>query len=308
MNFDLPFVETMGFHNDDRTEPDGLADGLVGTAIDLALQAKLDFAYTDRLPRAIWQEYVLNYANLNEARSSVRRLLRERLVEPLFLHPESLRNSSTLDNENRSIAETVKILNTKMWHRLSHNSTGTIVFVAGQTPAIFDPMSVLAFGYASCTGLAVLMVEALRAAGVPARVVGTAAWNQDRNHGNHNWVEVWDHHQYGDTFNVDKNNKNNDDDDDMYQQRGWKFLEPSPAQSLVDTIDRNPCERWFCHPDRMANGTQVFAARLDPTAASAHFPLAWEWGCHDVPAVNRTAYYQRVCYSCGGGDGGGDTV
>ena len=29
MNFDLLFVETMGFSNDDRTEPGGLADGLV---------------------------------------------------------------------------------------------------------------------------------------------------------------------------------------------------------------------------------------------------------------------------------------
>ena len=39
-------------------------------------------------------------------------------------------------------------------------------------------MSVLASRYA--TRLAVLlMVEALRAAGVPARVVGTASWNQE---------------------------------------------------------------------------------------------------------------------------------
>jgi hypothetical protein len=36
MNFDLPFVETMGFSNDDRTEAGGLTDGLVGTETAIA--------------------------------------------------------------------------------------------------------------------------------------------------------------------------------------------------------------------------------------------------------------------------------
>ena len=42
---------------------------------------------------------------------------------------------------------------------------------------------------ASCTGLSVLLVDALRAAGIPARFAGTPAWHDDR--GNHSWVEVW---------------------------------------------------------------------------------------------------------------------
>lgn len=92
MNFDSPFVETMGFSNDDRTEP----DGLVGT---------------------------------------------ER--PSLFTH-----------NVER--------------------------VCRGSNAGHFDSMSVLASRYA--TRLAVLlMVEALRAAGVPARVVGmgTVSWNQE---------------------------------------------------------------------------------------------------------------------------------
>lgn len=42
---------------------------------------------------------------------------------------------------------------------------------------------------ASCTGLSILLVDALRAVGIPARFAGTAAWHDDR--GNHSWTEVW---------------------------------------------------------------------------------------------------------------------
>ena len=122
--------------------------------------------------------------------------------------------------------------------------------------------------------------------------------------GNHNWVEVWTGQNDG-SGNHECHCENDDNDDNsnrnvMCQQCGWAFLEPSPAQTVVDTVDRNPCERWFCHPDRFSNGTLVYAARLDQRAASARFPLAWEWDSNDVPAVDRTSYYQRVCNGCGG--------
>jgi len=48
----------------------------------------------------------------------------------------------------------------------------------------------IASGKASCTGLSILLVDACRAVGIPARVVGTPLW-VDRS-GNHTWVEIWD--------------------------------------------------------------------------------------------------------------------
>jgi len=39
---------------------------------------------------------------------------------------------------------------------------------------------------ASCTGLSILLVDALRSVGIPARFAGTAAWHDDR--GNHSWT------------------------------------------------------------------------------------------------------------------------
>ena len=55
---------------------------------------------------------------------------------------------------------------------------------------IFYPMSTMVFGYASCTGISILYVDALRSVGIPARLVGTPAWHGKENDGNHNWVEV----------------------------------------------------------------------------------------------------------------------
>ena len=45
-------------------------------------------------------------------------------------------------------------------------------------------------GLASCTGLSILLVDACRALGIPARIVGCPLWVNKR--GNHTWVEVWD--------------------------------------------------------------------------------------------------------------------
>ena len=52
-----------------------------------------------------------------------------------------------------------------------------------------SPRESMRQGMASCTGLAILLVDAYRAVGIPARFAGTASWHDDR--GNHSWTEVW---------------------------------------------------------------------------------------------------------------------
>lgn len=256
LSFDAPFLETMGFQADNSTAaPDGLADGLIGPTIDYALKTKVMFPNTDHLPREIWEEYVLNYLHLNEARSNWRPFLFQKL--------------SSLANEDTST--TVLNINTYMWQVLAAPGTTSITFVAGSTPLIFDPMSVLVYGYASCTGLSILFASALRAVGVPARVVGTAAWNGDPEKGNHNWIEVW--------------------------RDGWHFLEPTVEEEEADHIERNPCERWFCQKNRW-DGTSAFAARLERAEDDVFFPLAWERENTAIPAENRTSYYQQTCGKC----------
>jgi len=102
-------------------------------------------------------------------------------------------------------------------------------------------MSTIVYGYASCTGVSILYADALRAVGVPARIVGTPAWNADVSHGNHNWVEVYLGTQaYG---NAD----------------GWYFIEASPAGPGESFS--NPCDKWFCNPGHFAEkpATRVYA-------------------------------------------------
>jgi hypothetical protein len=277
MLFDVPFLETLGFVKDDNAAdlPDGLSGGLIGPTIHYALQAKIEFAYTDELPLEIWREYVLNYANANEARSNWRPLL-WKVLRPL--------SSSTTNND--TIASVVRKVNQHMWTLLAPKGQDSIRFVAGQTPLIFDPMSVLVFGTASCTGCAILFINALRTLGVPARLVGTPAWHNQRSQGNHNWVEVWQPttmnatSDYGGT---------------------WTILEPTlPPSTDPDNLERDPCTRWFCHPDRFSstNATHVFAARLDRSAAETYYPLSWEWNNRDVMGDNVTERYYHICSQC----------
>ena len=87
-----------------------------------------------------------------------------------------------------------------------------------QTPLIYDPMSVILFGYGSCTGISITYADALRTLGIPARLVGTPAWHGRQADGNHNWVEVW-----------------------LGPQRGWCFIEGAPAGG-GETF-ANPCDK-----------------------------------------------------------------
>ena len=273
MTFDLPFQETMGFPSGDGgDEADGLGNGLIGPTIELALRAKIDYPWTDELPKEIFMEYVLNYANLNEARTNWRPLL----VEALKFNESELWTSGSAN-----LTSVVTWVNQHLWTKLGRGPDRPIIFKPSQTPLIFDPMSTIAYGYASCTGTSILFANALRAVGIPARVAGTPAWYGDRYKGNHNWVEVFD-------TNLESEDK-------------WKFLEPSPANAGLDTLDKDPCERWFCQGSRYPS-SRVYAARLLKDAASTpatFFPLAWEWKNQDVPGVDRTQYYTNICESCG---------
>lgn len=292
MPFDEPFSETMGFgSDDDAVETDGLGNGLVKPTVSLALDAKVRYKWTDDLHPHIFFNYVLNYANLNEARTNWRPLLVDSLkFNESDLYKNSFTSQPTITtmktrrkDSNLNITTVTTWVNKHLWTRLARREDQPIYFKSSQTPLIFDPMSTISFGYASCTGISILFCNALRAVGVPARVAGTPAWYGNRTEGNHNWVEVFVPTSEGGG------------------EGEWEFLEPSPALPDVDTLDSDPCDRWFCDPSRFP-ASEVFAATLSNAEASAEcFPLAWEWDCHDVPGVNRTEYYARVCGSCDNG-------
>ncbi len=112
-------------------------------------------------------------------------------------------------------------------------------------------------GFASCTGLSILLIDACRAVGIPARMVGTPRWTTQR--GNHTWVEVWD--------------------------REWSFVgacEPSRFN-----------EGWFTDQAGKADETKpehrIYAASFKE--ALNHFPLVWRPDDHAYPAEDVTRRY-----------------
>ena len=324
MAFDRPFQHTMGFPSSssssdaDNIEIDGLESGLIGPTIALALQTKIEYPWTDTLPKAIFLEYVLNYANVNEGRTNWRPMLTDALHF----------NATDLYREHKSeltIASIVQWVNTHLWSVVpGASNTHPILFQGGQTPLIMDPMSILVYGYASCTGTSILLVNALRAVGIAARVVGTPAWWGIPTKGNHNWVEVYTGEttttkEEEATITTTTTNTDTTAETDTGTDP-WKFLEPSPGNVPdKDHLDKDPCSRWFCQPSRYP-ASQVYAARLTKQKnhqingdkknnndeqdhnnhgrVSSYFPLAWELDNYDVPGVDRTEYYTEICSKC----------
>jgi transglutaminase-like putative cysteine protease len=262
--------------------------------VSYSLLAKDLYAWTDLIPKSVYLEYVVPYAVVNEPRTDHRPLLFRALRDDL----RGYERSSSTENNNANppreqLKEVVKLINTRLWSILGKSPTEPIVFVSGQTPRIMDPLSVIAYGHSSCTGLAIVLIAALRSVGIPARMAGTPAWHGNDDEGNHSWVEVY----------VPSSSDGGDDGGGE-----WIFLEPSPGIKEGDTetansddLDRDPRARWFCTPDRMDGSTRVYATRYarggGGASAQRHNPIPWSDADADdgVPGVDRTGYYAAAC-------------
>ncbi len=236
---------------------DGLDAGVAAVAANATLTAKMRWPWAWGVPRDIFRGYVLPYASANEPRTHWHGLL-AKAVEPILVALP----------RHASISDVAEAINSEFWQNV-----GGVKFHSGQTPLIYDPVSTVAFGYASCTGVSTTYIAALRVAGIPARLVGTPAWLGDPLRGNHNWVELWD-------------------------GASWRFWEGRPAGS-GETLT-NPCDKWFCKAARFpVNGsTKVYAARFDRHANTTTYPLAWDPSNLDTPGVDRTDAYVQMCSNC----------
>src|SRR5207248_5343568 len=57
-----------------------------------------------------------------------------------------------------------------------------------------SPIETIQAGYGSPCAISILLIDACRSVGVPARLVGTASWTtqKEKQPPNHFWVEIWD--------------------------------------------------------------------------------------------------------------------
>ncbi len=210
--------------------------------VQLAEQARKQAPWGRRVPEEIYLNDVLPYANVDEERHPWRKQLHE-LCWPLV-------------KDCKTAAEAAQRLNTTIFPKLK------VRYSTERKKPHQSPKESIEQGKASCTGLAILLVDACRSVGVPARVVGTPLWVSLR--GNHTWVEIWD---------GDWHFTGAAEPDPRGLDRGWFVPEASQAKK-----------------DSRAHA--IYAASFRKTRVT--FPLVWAPDRKDVYAENVTGRYARA--------------
>jgi transglutaminase-like putative cysteine protease len=140
--------------------------------LDLAFKARAEFSWAQEIPEDLFLNDVLPYAVFDERRDSWR----------ADFYTKAARIAR--DAHAQTPADVAQALNKEIFKLIN------VHYNTGRKRANQSPAESVALGKATCTGLAIILVDACRAVGVPARAVGTPMWTNER--GNHTWVEVWD--------------------------------------------------------------------------------------------------------------------
>ncbi len=212
--------------------------------VRLALAARKSYPWKaiEPVPQDVFLNNVLPYANVNEARDPWRAEYR-RVFAPLVAKCATVEEAVTLLND--AVFKQRKVT----YHATKRNKPD-------QSPAESE-----ACGYASCTGLSIMLADACRAVGIPARLAGTPQWNRPEG-GNHTWVEVWSGGR-------------------------WHHLgafDPAP-------FDKTWFDDIASKADPAKPLTWVYAVSFRRTALT--FPMVWAAYNHDVSAENVTAAYLK---------------
>ncbi len=207
--------------------------------LDLAFKAREEFPWAKEVPEEIFLNDVLPYAVFDETREPWRAGFLEK-ARPIV-------------KDAGTAGEAVQALNREFFNVVKvHYDTGRKM--PNQSPA-----ESMALGKATCTGLSIILVDACRAVGIPARAVGTPMWSNGR--GNHTWVEIWD--------------------------GGWHF-------TGADEYDKEGLNRgWFVNDAAQAKADvpehAIYATSWRREGPS--FPMVWARGSKEVAAVNVTGRY-----------------
>ncbi len=210
--------------------------------VRLAYEAWNKSPWKNNVPKEIFLNNVLPYANINERRDSWRKDFSERFL-PL------------VDGATTPTIAAARI-NQKLFPLVN------VRYSTQRPKADQSPYESIKSSTASCTGLSVLLIDACRALGIPARFVGTPLWSDKS--GNHSWVEIWDN--------------------------GWHFT--GAAEPSGDELDK----AWFIGRASTAVRDDalnaIYAVSFQKTPI--HFPLVWDRSIDYISAVNVTDRYTTL--------------
>lgn len=207
--------------------------------VALAYEAYDKAPWKGSIAKDLFLNDILPYSCLNEQRDGSRQMLRAKSL-PLIA-------------DCKTPGEAAQRLNQKLFPLLNAR------YSTDRKRPDQSPTETIASGKATCSGLSILLVDACRAVGIPARVAGTPLWTNLR--GNHTWTEVWDGE--------------------------WHFTgaaEPDPSG-----LDHG----WFVGDASKARKEipqhAIYASSFKQTGLS--FPLVWAPEIGWIPAVNVTDRY-----------------
>ena len=208
--------------------------------LSLAFEARAKFPWAKQLPERIFFNDVLPYASLDEPRDPWR--------------ADFFRMGSEIVRDCTNATDAAQALNRELFKKIN------VHYNTGRKRNNQSPAESIEQGKATCTGLAIILVDACRAVGVPARVTGVPEWAQKE--GNHTWTEIWD----GDWFFTGA-----DEYDKQGLNRAW-----FNSDAAITVRSANPLN-------------QIYASSWRRTGD--YFPLAWDADSRDVPGVNVSARY-----------------
>jgi hypothetical protein len=152
-------------------EDAALKDSFLIENTRLAYQAVKEVPWGKDIPQDIFLNDVLPYASLNERRDHWRADFHQRFIK--------------IAMKNKTIDQAVMALNRRVFEvfHVSYN-------MSKRPKPDQSPYETIKAHYASCTGLSILLTDALRSVGIPTRIAATPMWADGS--GNHTWVEIWD--------------------------------------------------------------------------------------------------------------------
>ncbi|MBP5586165.1 MAG: hypothetical protein J6Y92_07425 [Lentisphaeria bacterium] len=208
--------------------------------IRYALKARRDAPWRDQISEDLFLRYILPYWSVNEKRDPWRKFFYDKFMPGV--------------RECRTASEAVKYLNDHVFKELN------VTYDAVKRPKPDQSaQESIAASYASCTGLSVILLNACRACGIPARFTGCPQWT-DRS-GNHSWIEFWD---------------------GQWIYEGASSSDPRNRSWVGDKVKE-------ATEDSLVGG--VWAVTTEPQKDGAFFVLPWKPADRSYPAVPLRAFY-----------------
>lgn len=236
-------VENMPARDRDTLSMEFLVENL-----DMAMKARSGFSWAREVPEEIFLNDVLPYAVFDEPRDPWRAEFHEK--------------AAVIVSDAKSATEAVQTLNREFFKIVN------VHYNTGRKRANQSPKESMESGIATCTGLSIILVDACRSVGIPARAAGTPMWSNGL--GNHTWVEIWD--------------------------GGWHF-------TGADEYDKDGLDRgWFVNDASKAKAdvpeNAIYATSWKKTGLA--FPMVWSGGNDSVHGVNVTDVYVKPAAPAGG--------